>query len=98
MKNPPHPGKVVRVSCLEPLGLNVTEGARDQNKRLSVNDLYHPLRGNIAVDPGRRMTRFVFDTNVIVSALLFNDSAPGRAATDYFPSLVWSYPNAPPAP
>ena len=28
MKNPPHPGKVVRVSCLDPLGLNVTEGAR----------------------------------------------------------------------
>ena len=28
MKSPPHPGKVVRVSCLEPLGLNVTEGAR----------------------------------------------------------------------
>ena len=28
MKNPPHPGKVVRVSCLEPLGLSVTEGAK----------------------------------------------------------------------
>ena len=28
MKNPPHPGKVVRVSCLEPLSLNVTEGAK----------------------------------------------------------------------
>ena len=28
MKNPPHPGQVVRVSCLEPLGLNVTEGAK----------------------------------------------------------------------
>lgn len=28
MKNPPHPGKVVRVSCPEPLGLNVTEGAK----------------------------------------------------------------------
>lgn len=28
MKNPTHPGKVVRVSCLEPLGLNVTEGAK----------------------------------------------------------------------
>ncbi len=28
MKSPPHPGKVVRVSCLEPLGLSVTEGAR----------------------------------------------------------------------
>lgn len=25
------------------------------------------------------MTRFVFDTNVIVSALLFNDSVPGKA-------------------
>ena len=25
MKNPPHPGKVVRVSCLEPLGLSVTD-------------------------------------------------------------------------
>ncbi len=28
MKNPPHPGKIVRVSCLEPLGLTVTEGAK----------------------------------------------------------------------
>ena len=28
MKNPPHPGKVVRVSCLEPLGLSVTDAAR----------------------------------------------------------------------
>ena len=28
MKNPPHPGKAVRVSCLEPLGLSVTEGAK----------------------------------------------------------------------
>ena len=27
MQNPPHPGKVVRVSCLEPLGLSVTQGA-----------------------------------------------------------------------
>ena len=28
MKNPPHPGRVVRVSCLDPLGLSVTEAAR----------------------------------------------------------------------
>ena len=28
IKNPPHPGKVVRLSCLEPLSLNVTEGRR----------------------------------------------------------------------
>ena len=28
MKNPPHPGKAVRVSCLEPLGLNITDAAK----------------------------------------------------------------------
>ena len=28
MKNPPHPGMSVRLNCLEPFGLSVTEGAR----------------------------------------------------------------------
>lgn len=28
MHDPPHPGEHVRVVCLEPLGLSVTEGAR----------------------------------------------------------------------
>ncbi len=28
MKNPPHPGLIVRHDCLEPLGLSVTEGAK----------------------------------------------------------------------
>jgi len=28
MKNPPHPGRIVRHDCLEPLGLSVTDGAR----------------------------------------------------------------------
>ena len=28
MKNPVHPGQVVRHDCLEPLGLSVTEGAK----------------------------------------------------------------------
>jgi addiction module HigA family antidote len=27
MKNPPHPGRLIRHSCLEPLGLNVSSGA-----------------------------------------------------------------------
>lgn len=27
MKNPPHPGQSVRLDCLEPLGLSVTEAA-----------------------------------------------------------------------
>src|SRR6266508_2915653 len=28
MKNPVHPGRIVRSACLEPLGLSVTEGAK----------------------------------------------------------------------
>jgi addiction module HigA family antidote len=28
MKNPIHPGRIVRHDCLEPLGLSVTEGAK----------------------------------------------------------------------
>ena len=28
MKNPPHPGRIVRQECIEPLGLTVTEAAR----------------------------------------------------------------------
>ncbi len=28
MKNPVHPGRIVRHNCLEPLGLSVTEGAK----------------------------------------------------------------------
>ncbi len=33
MKNPPHPGLSVKIDCLEPLGLSVTEAA----KRLGVS-------------------------------------------------------------
>ena len=28
MYNPPHPGEHVKLNCLEPLGLSVTDGAR----------------------------------------------------------------------
>ena len=28
MKNPPHPGLSVRLNCLEPFGLSVTEGSK----------------------------------------------------------------------
>ena len=27
MKNPPHPGRSIRTTCLEPLGLSISEGA-----------------------------------------------------------------------
>jgi addiction module HigA family antidote len=28
MKNPPHPGRIIKSDCLEPLGLTVTAGAK----------------------------------------------------------------------
>jgi addiction module HigA family antidote len=28
MKNPPHPGRIVRQDCVEPLGLSITEAAK----------------------------------------------------------------------
>ena len=28
MKNPPHPGHSIKDACLDPMGLNVTEGAK----------------------------------------------------------------------
>ena len=28
MMNPPHPGRIVKQECLEPLGLTVTDGAK----------------------------------------------------------------------
>ena len=28
MKNPPHPGRSIKLDCLEPLGLSVAEGAK----------------------------------------------------------------------
>jgi len=33
MKHPPHPGFSVRVDCLEPHGLSVTEGAKVLGRR-----------------------------------------------------------------
>ena len=57
MKNPPHPGFSVRVDCLEPHGLSVTEGAKvlgvsrsalshlvNENANLSW-DIYPPGQG-----------------------------------------------------
>ena len=49
MKHPPHPGRIVRQECLEPLGLTVTEAAR----RLGVNrnTLNNLVNGKAGVSP-----------------------------------------------
>ncbi len=49
MKNPPHPGQLVRLDCLEPLGLSVTEGAKALGvSRKALSDL---VNGHAGISP-----------------------------------------------
>ena len=46
MHTPPHPGRIVRQECLEPLGLNVTAGARALGvSRVALSELVNERRG-----------------------------------------------------
>jgi antitoxin HigA-1 len=46
MKNPPHPGRIVRDDCLQPLGLTVTSGARILGvSRQALNNLVNERAG-----------------------------------------------------
>jgi addiction module HigA family antidote len=49
MKNPPHPGRIVRQDCIEPLGLTVTEAAQALGvTRQALNNL---VNGKAGVSP-----------------------------------------------
>lgn len=46
MKNPPHPGRIVRQECLEPLGLTVTDAAAHLGvRRQTLNNLVNERAG-----------------------------------------------------
>ena len=46
MKNPPHPGRIVRQECIEPLELTVTEAAERLGvKRQTLNNLVNGKSG-----------------------------------------------------
>jgi addiction module HigA family antidote len=46
MKNPAHPGRIVKSACLEPLGLSVTEGAKVLGvTRQTLNNVIHGKSG-----------------------------------------------------
>ncbi len=46
MKNPPHPGQSVRLDCLEPLGLSVTDAAKALGvTRQALNNLVNGKSG-----------------------------------------------------
>lgn len=49
MKNSPHPGLSVRLNCLEPLGLSVTEGAKALG--VSRTTLSRLINGQAGVSP-----------------------------------------------
>lgn len=57
MKNPVHPGRIVRDECLEPLGLTVTEAARILGvTRQALNNLVNEKAG-ISPEMAVRLTK-----------------------------------------
>ena len=49
MKNPPHPGKIIRKDCLEPLGLTITETA--EGLGVSRKTLSELVNGHSGISP-----------------------------------------------
>ena len=57
MHSPPHPGRLVRQECLEPLALNVTEGARVLGvTRQALNNLVNE-KGGISPEMAIRLEK-----------------------------------------
>ena len=49
MKNPPYPGRSIKDACLEPLGLNITEGAKVLG--VTLNTLSRVINGQNGISP-----------------------------------------------
>ncbi|MDK9719582.1 MAG: HigA family addiction module antitoxin [Rhodospirillales bacterium] len=57
MRNPPHPGGIVRRQCLDPLGLTVTEAAKGLGvTRQALSDLVNE-RAAISVEMAFRLSK-----------------------------------------
>src|SRR6185369_17706978 len=57
MKNPVHPGRIVRHGCLEPLGLSVTDGAKVLGvSRQALNNIVNGKAG-ISPEMAIRLTK-----------------------------------------
>jgi len=57
MKNPAHPGSIVRHACLEPLGLSVTEGAKILGvSRQALNNIVN-CKAGISAEMAIRLTK-----------------------------------------
>ena len=49
MKNPAHPGRIIRNACLQPLGLSITDAAKVLD--VSRNSVSRVIHGHAAVSP-----------------------------------------------
>jgi len=49
MKHPPHPGRIVRQECIEPLGLTVTDAAK--HLRVTRQALNNLVNGRAGISP-----------------------------------------------
>jgi addiction module HigA family antidote len=57
MKNPAHPGRIVRHDCLEPLGLTITEGAKVLGvSRQALNNIVN-CKSGISAEMAIRLTK-----------------------------------------
>ena len=57
MRNPPHPGGIIRRQCLEPLGLSVTETAEGLGvTRQALSDLLNG-RAGVSIDMALRLSK-----------------------------------------
>ncbi|TAN52432.1 MAG: addiction module antidote protein, HigA family [Rhodospirillales bacterium] len=57
MRNPPHPGGIVRRQCIEPLGLTITEAAKGLGvTRQALSDLVNE-RAGISVEMAYRLAK-----------------------------------------
>jgi addiction module HigA family antidote len=46
VRNPPHPGRIVKQECLEPLGLSITEAAQKLGvSRVALSEVVNERRG-----------------------------------------------------
>lgn len=88
MKNPPHPGRIVRQECIEPLGITVKEAAKRLGiQRQTLNNLVNGKAG-ISPEMSIRLSRaFGSSPEVWLGMQMEYDLAQASKSTDRIASL-----------
>ena len=98
MKNPPHPGLSVRINCLEPFGLSVTEGAKALG--VSRQALSRLINGQAGVSPEmaiRLSKAFGTTPDIWIRMQASYDIAQAKQHADRIKVVHLGVPNAPQA-